>query len=162
MSGTFSYAISCGCPIISTPIPHAREVLGDGVGIVIDFENPKQLSEAVNRLLSDDMLRGDMSAKGLHKMAASAWENTATAHALLFDKLTREDVPLRYSKPTVNLDHIKRLTTDFGMIQFSKINEPDLSSGYTIDDNARAMQRDHQRAEDGGQHERACAHRPGI
>ena len=27
VSGTFSYAISCGCPIISTPIPHAIEVL---------------------------------------------------------------------------------------------------------------------------------------
>lgn len=27
VSGTFSYAISCGCPIISTPIPHAVEVL---------------------------------------------------------------------------------------------------------------------------------------
>ena len=27
VSGTFSYAVSCGCPIISTPIPHAKEVL---------------------------------------------------------------------------------------------------------------------------------------
>src|SRR5690606_31071438 len=25
VSGTFSYAMSCGCAIISTPIPHARE-----------------------------------------------------------------------------------------------------------------------------------------
>ena len=24
VSGTFSYAISCGCPIVSTPIPHAK------------------------------------------------------------------------------------------------------------------------------------------
>ena len=27
VSGTFAYAMSCGCPIISTPIPHARELL---------------------------------------------------------------------------------------------------------------------------------------
>jgi glycosyltransferase involved in cell wall biosynthesis len=26
VSGTFSYAVSCGCPVISTPIPHAKEV----------------------------------------------------------------------------------------------------------------------------------------
>ena len=37
------------------------------------------------------------------------------------------------------LNHIKQLTTHFGIIQFSKINQPDISSGYTIDDNARAM-----------------------
>ena len=27
VSGTFSYAVSCGCPVISTPIPHAKEIL---------------------------------------------------------------------------------------------------------------------------------------
>jgi len=31
------------------------------------------------------------------------------------------------------------MTTDTGIIQFSKINQPDISSGYTLDDNARAM-----------------------
>lgn len=31
------------------------------------------------------------------------------------------------------------MTTDFGILQFSKINTPDINSGYTIDDNARAM-----------------------
>jgi hypothetical protein len=28
------------------------------------------------------------------------------------------------------------MTTDFGMIQFAKVADPDLASGYTIDDNA--------------------------
>jgi len=31
------------------------------------------------------------------------------------------------------------MTTDVGMIQFSVINQPDLRSGYTLDDNARAL-----------------------
>jgi uncharacterized protein YyaL (SSP411 family) len=31
------------------------------------------------------------------------------------------------------------MTTDVGMIQFSKINQPDICSGYTLDDNARAL-----------------------
>ena len=31
------------------------------------------------------------------------------------------------------------MTTDFAMIQFSIINQPDISSGYTLDDNARAL-----------------------
>ncbi len=39
----------------------------------------------------------------------------------------------------INLNHLKQLTTDTGIIQFSKINQPDLCSGYTLDDNARAL-----------------------
>jgi len=31
------------------------------------------------------------------------------------------------------------LTDNFGIIQFAKLTEPDLSSGYTLDDNARAL-----------------------
>ena len=140
VSGTFSYAISCGCPVISTPIPHAREVLSDNAGIIIDFENSKQLAQAVNRLLSDDILRGQLSANGMQKIISTAWENTAIAYAQLFEKtINNHNMTLRYNRPPLNLDHIKRMTTDFGMIQFAKINQPDLESGYTIDDNARAM-----------------------
>ncbi len=139
VSGTFSYALSCGCPIISTPIPHAREVLGNDVGIIVDFENPGQLSSAINRLLADEQLRKNISSNGLHRIASTAWENAAIAHALLFEKLDGENIELKFRKPEIRLDHLKRLTSDFGMIQFSRINQPDITSGYTLDDNARAM-----------------------
>lgn len=139
VSGTFSYAISCGCPIISTPIPHACEVLRDDVGVIVDFENPKQLAKEVNRLLNSEELRKKISSNGLHKIAPAAWENSAIAHAKLFEKMGNDNLTLKYKIPEINLNHIKKLTTDFGMIQFSVINQPDLDSGYTIDDNARAM-----------------------
>ncbi len=139
VSGTFSYAISSGCAIVSTPIPHAREVLRDEAGIIIDFENHTQLSEAVIRLLNDDVLRKNISSQGLYKIAPSAWENAAIAHARLFENISNNQIILHYTLPALNLRHIKKLTTDFGMIQFSKINKPDIDSGYTLDDNARAM-----------------------
>src|SRR5436190_17599041 len=139
VSGTFSYAISCGCPVISTPIPHAREVLKDDAGITIDFQNSIQLTEAVNRLFEDEQLRKNISSNGLHRMASTAWENAAVAYALLFEQISESLISLRYNMPAINLDHIKKLTTDVGMIQFSKINQPDIGSGYTLDDNARAL-----------------------
>ncbi len=139
VSGTFSYAISCGCPIISTPIPHAREVLKNDAGIIFDFENSEQLSEAILSLLANKELRKNISSNGLHRMASTAWENSAIAHAILFEKIRDDAVLLKYNIPAINLDHIKKLTIEFGMVQFSKINHPDLSSGYTLDDNARAL-----------------------
>ncbi|WP_310554904.1 glycosyltransferase [Flavobacterium sp.] len=138
VSGTFSYAISCGCPIISTPIPHAVEVLQNGTGIIIDFENPQQLAEQVIKLLNDKQLRKSISANGIHKLAPTAWENSAIAHAKLFKK-QNDTIKLHYSLPEINLKHFKNLTTSFGMIQFSEINQPNLNSGYTLDDNARAL-----------------------
>jgi glycosyltransferase involved in cell wall biosynthesis len=87
VSGTFSYAISCGCPIISTPIPHALEVLKNDAGIIIDFENSEQLAQQVIKLLDNESLRKSLSANGIHKLAPTAWENSAIAHALLFNKV---------------------------------------------------------------------------
>ncbi len=139
VSGTFSYAVSCGCPIISTPIPHACEVLNNEAGIIIDFENSTQLSEALTLLLNNNQLREDMTMKGLHSIASSAWENSAIAHAVLFDEIIGNSSALKYSLPAINLNHMNKLTTHFGMVQFAKINEPDLESGYTLDDNARAL-----------------------
>ena len=139
VSGTFSYALSCGCPIVSTPIPHALEVLSNETGIIIDFENSTQLSEAVINLLNDDQKRNNISLNGLHKMAYTCWENASIAHASLFKKYIGTDISLQYSIPSVNLDHFYKMTTDFGIIQFSRLNKPDIDSGYTLDDNARAL-----------------------
>jgi glycosyltransferase involved in cell wall biosynthesis len=139
VSGTFSYAISCGCPVISTPIPHAREVLQNDAGIIIAFENSNQLSNAVTTLLNDEQLRINMGSNGLHKMASTAWENAAIAHTRLFAATSEGHIYLRYNLPAVNLQHIKKMTTRFGMIQFARINHPDMESGYTLDDNARAL-----------------------
>ncbi|WP_307264746.1 glycosyltransferase [Chryseobacterium sp. W4I1] len=139
VSGTFSYAISCGCPIVSTPIPHALEILNEDLGIIIDFEAPKQLAAAVNTLLKNENAQEKLRSNSLEKMAPTAWENSSISHALLFQQYSKDQMTLHYTFPIINLGHIKNMTTDFGMIQFSKINKPDINSGYTLDDNARAM-----------------------
>ena len=139
VSGTFSYAISCGCPVISTPIPHATEIVQNKGGITIDFENSEQLATQVTLLLDNPQLCKEISNNGIHKMAPTAWENSAIAHATLFKRFLNKKLKVNYIKPAINLNHLKELTTSFAMIQFSIINKPDLKSGYTLDDNARAL-----------------------
>jgi glycosyltransferase involved in cell wall biosynthesis len=139
VSGTFVYAMSCACPIISTPIPHARELLTEDTGIIFDFRNSLQLANGVIRLLNDEPLRRNISSNTLEKIVSTAWENSAIAHAMLFEKIAGDKITLQYSLPAINLNHLKHMTTNTGIIQFSKINEPDIFSGYTLDDNARAL-----------------------
>ncbi|WP_051219125.1 glycosyltransferase [Flavobacterium frigidarium] len=139
VSGTFSYAISCGCPVISTPIPHANELIKNKGGLTINFGDSNQLVKKVTLLLDNPKLRKEISSNGIHKMAPTAWENSAIAHATLFKKFIDKKIRLQYITPKINLNHLKELTTSFAMIQFSVINKPDFKSGYTLDDNARAL-----------------------
>jgi len=139
VSGTFAYAMSCACPIISTPIPHAREMISEDTGIIIDFRNSRQVETSVIHLLNDDSLRTKISINTLQKIISTSWQNSAVAHTLVLEKIASAKILPQYNLPVINLDHIRQLTTKTGMIQFSKINQPDIESGYTLDDNARAL-----------------------
>jgi glycosyltransferase involved in cell wall biosynthesis len=138
VSGTLSYAISCGCPVVSTPIPHALELIGSDAGIIIDFGDREQLTDVVCRLLETDELRTQLSSNGIERMASTAWENSALAHASLLARMSSK-VVLHYRRPPIRLDHLRRMTTERGMVQFAVYNQPDLRSGFTLDDNARAL-----------------------
>jgi len=139
VSGTFVYAMSCACPIISTPIPHAREVLTKDTGIIFDFRNSQQLAAAAIRLFNKNKLRRNISINTLQKIVSTAWENSAIAHAMLFEKIAGDKIRIRYNLPVIKLQQLKQLTTSTGIIQFARVNQPDITSGYTLDDNARAL-----------------------
>lgn len=134
VSGTFVYAMGCGCAVISTRIPHAEEMLGDA-GILIDFNSSGQLADAAIKLLQDDTLRTQMGRNALSRMSATSWDNIAIAHA---SALNGGRVPA-VKRPPIKLDHLRRMTTSHGMLQFCDLNQPDPGSGYTVDDNARAL-----------------------
>lgn len=139
VSGTLVYAMSAACPVVSTPIPHSLELL-NGAGMNFDFGNSEQLADAALLILSSPDMMEEMRLNALHKISPTAWQNAAIAHIdiakTLFDN---SRVQLQYRIPEINLHHVRRMTTDAGMIQFAKITEPDLLSGYTLDDNARAL-----------------------
>ncbi len=114
-------------------------LLTEDTGIIFDFRNSQQLADGVIRLLNDEPLRRNISTNTLQKIVSTAWENSAIAHAMLFEKIAGDKITLQYSLPAINLNHLKQMTTSIGIIQFSKINQPDINSGYTLDDNARAL-----------------------
>jgi glycosyltransferase involved in cell wall biosynthesis len=138
VSGTFIYAMSSACPIIATSIPHAKELLSKDTGILVDFEQPQQIARATIRLLNDENLRKRMSKNAFYKTRYTIWENVANKIMELFRPFI-EHSNYRYRIPPINLEHIKHLTTDRGIIRFSNFDIADLDSGYRLDDNARAL-----------------------
>ncbi len=138
VSGTFAYAMSSACPIIATPIPHAVELLSDDAGILVDFEQAGQVAQAAICLLNDRERREQMGCNAFHKTRFTVWENVANQTMALFKPFI-EQANYRYRIPPINLDHIEYLTTERGIIQFSKMDIADLDSGYTLDDNARVL-----------------------
>ncbi len=136
VSGTLSYAFSCGKPIVSTKIPHALEILDSEV--LVNFQSPKEYETALLRLLENEEERKRVSRRNYLLSRNTTWPNVAQSYLRLFEKVTkldREEVKL----PKIKLDHLDRLTDSHGMIQFADHSTPDINSGYTTDDNARAL-----------------------
>lgn len=140
VSGTFAYAMSCGCAIISTPIPHAIEALNTGTGILLDsFDQPEAFRKAIMQLVENKKERMKMGRNGYALTHETTWENIALKYGFLFAEVTESVEALSLNFPPIKLDHVKELTTDYGILQFSNFSQPDLSYGYTLDDNARAL-----------------------
>ena len=139
VSGTFAYAMSCACPLVASKIPHTLEVLSSDSGILVDIGETEQFADAAIKLLSDDNLREEMGMNAFRKMRATSWENVAIKHMDTYKKLMVNASEIEFNYPSIQLGHVKKMTTDLGIIQFSKISIPDITSGYTLDDNARAL-----------------------
>lgn len=139
-SGTLAYAVSCGRPVVATPIVYAKELLAQDRGIIVkDFRNPEGFTKALHRLLDDPEMRNNMSEAAYAFGRQMIWTNVAKRHLTVFNRIVklREEVTKKY--PQIKLEHLKRLTDSFGCLQFSKGSTPDKNSGYTVDDNSRAL-----------------------
>lgn len=72
-SGTLTYALGSGKAIVSTRYQHAAEVLGEGRGILVDFERPDQIAEAVVRLLRDPAERERLESRAYEFGRTAIW-----------------------------------------------------------------------------------------
>lgn len=139
-SGTLAYALSCGRPVVSTPVLYARELLAQDRGIVVnETKNPEAFTKALSQLLEDETMRKNMAEAAYAFGRKMIWSNVAAQHLKVFNRIVklREEVTKKY--PLIKLEHIKKLTDTFGCIQFARSSTPDKTSGYTVDDNARAL-----------------------
>ncbi|OGY78827.1 MAG: hypothetical protein A2550_04770 [Candidatus Jacksonbacteria bacterium RIFOXYD2_FULL_43_21] len=139
VSGTLSCALGSGRPVISTAFAHAKQDITNEVGLLVDIKNPQAYTDAIIKLVSNNELCLQMGKNAYFRTRHMTWENVANSYVKYFSRFAPELTLGQRKLPPIKLEHLAKLTDDFGIIQFAKLTEPDISSGYTLDDNARAL-----------------------
>ena len=151
-SGTLAYAVGAGKAVVSTPYWHAEEMLAEGRGVLVPFRDSKAIANAVTGLIKNDVERHAMRKRAYLFGNGMVWSNVAHLYMESFQKAraerrgarrqvaaTRSQEKRPIELPALNLDHLRRLSDDTGMLQHAVFTVPSYPDGYCTDDNARAL-----------------------
>ena len=155
VSGTLAIALGAGKAIVSTPYWHAKELLADKRGVIVPFDSPDTIAQAVVTLLENDAERHAMRKRAYLYSRGTTWPKTARAYMASFqrarfersllpraaqlDDAAVETVASKDALPLLNTAHLSTMTDDTGMLQHAIFSVPNTREGYTTDDNARAL-----------------------
>ncbi len=152
VSGTLAIALGAGKAIISTPYWYATELLAENRGVIVPFENADAIAEAVLHLLENDGERHAMRKRAYLHSRETIWQKAAQKYMTSFQRARfertlhpsaayKDDIAMDATDylPSLNADHMLRLTDDTGILQHAIFSVPNSSEGYTTDDNARAL-----------------------
>ena len=153
-SGTLAFAVGMGKAVISTPYWHAEELLDDGRGILVPFQDHKAIAAALIGLLDDQVVCNAMRRCAFEFGRTMTWTKTGEAYWQLCRRLAAPAAPVAAldmeaaptkrvtvkELPELRLDHFLRMSDDTGIFQHARHIIPDRSHGYCTDDNARALE----------------------
>ena len=151
-SGTLAYTVGAGKAVISTPYWYAEEMLAEERGVLVPFHDPAALAEQVIELLDNEPKRHAMRKRAYLFGREMIWPQVAQRYMASFERARAERrhspsagfavKPLDQRPgelPPLQLDHLRRLTDETGMLQHAFFTVPNYREGYTTDDNARAL-----------------------
>jgi hypothetical protein len=154
VSGTLAIALGAGKAIISTPYWHAKELLADGRGVLVPFDDSGAIAKEVIELLENDAKRHAMRKRAYLYSRGTTWPKTARAYMASFQRarLERSLQPRAAQQddaansmnavgqlPVLNTRHLLAMTDATGILQHAIFTVPNTREGYTTDDNARAL-----------------------
>lgn len=143
VSGALTFAIVAGCPTVSTPYLYAEDVLASGAGVLVPFDDPAALAEAVIGLLDnpEQLERTRTEARNVGSELTWPQVGRQTAEVLreaviLGPPRTVRNLPAA-TLPRARSSHLLTMVDDVGIIQHADGVVPLRSSGYCTDDVAR-------------------------
>ncbi|HET9345374.1 MAG TPA: glycosyltransferase family 4 protein [Candidatus Limnocylindrales bacterium] len=93
VSGTLSYAMGAGRPVVSTPYAYASEALADGRGVLVPPASPAALAVALNELLGDPELRAAIGARAYAYSRRMVWSSVGGEYRDLFAQVAGANRP---------------------------------------------------------------------
>ncbi|MHB8813980.1 MAG: glycosyltransferase family 4 protein [Steroidobacteraceae bacterium] len=153
-SGTLAYSFGLGKAVVSTPYWHARELLGDGRGVLVPFGDVAALGRETAALLSDGPRRFAMRKRAYAEGRPMTWPRIAERYRALFESTARGGhlrLAPRQDRDTsaahrgqqvaqaMPIRHFLSLCDDTGLLQHAVHSVANRSHGYCTDDNARAL-----------------------
>ena len=144
-SGTLAYAVGLGKPVVATPYVHARELLANDHGRLVEFGNSKGFAVAIIGLLANPEVMSELRKRTYALGRSMVWPRFADASLDRFNAIPAMDSaqpkPIRSAAIPARIPAaaIERLTDTTGLFQHSVFSVPDRAHGYCIDDNARAL-----------------------
>jgi glycosyltransferase involved in cell wall biosynthesis len=149
-SGTLARAVAAGRAVISAPYWHARELLGEGRGVLVPARDAGSLASSVIDLLCDEGKRLAMGARAAAHGRSMAWPVVGELYLKSFERALHGERRSRRARtlgtvraaselPELKLDHLRLLTDDTGLLQHARFAVPHYAEGYCLDDNARAL-----------------------
>ena len=140
-SGTLAYAVALGCAVVSTPYVHAREILANGVGVLVPPNDPRGIASAINELFADASQLASVRLRSYARGRRTIWSEFAARSAGIIAEVLPKFGSARSATKLVmpSTEAFLALVDDVGMLQHSIGIVPDRHHGYCIDDNARAL-----------------------
>ncbi len=90
VSGTLAYALSAGKAIISTPYLHAIELLDDGRGVLVPFDDPEAIAAKTIELLENGTARHAMRKRAYLYTRDMVWHRVAQLYMGSFERVYNE------------------------------------------------------------------------
>lgn len=90
-SGTLAYAVGCGLPIVSTPYRYAQELLANGRGFMVPFEDSQSIAKTINEMLKDKDLRLHTKRKLKAYSQSMQWSTVGKTYLRLIDQFFKSD-----------------------------------------------------------------------
>ena len=138
-SGTLSYAVALGRAVVSTPYVHARELLGDVGGVLVEVGDAAGIARRVNRLLDHPEELEALQLRTYRRGRRTIWKDfAANARTLLEAAVPHEAAPAN-ELAVPGLAAFDTLCDGTGILQHGRFAVPDRDHGYCLDDNARAL-----------------------
>jgi glycosyltransferase involved in cell wall biosynthesis len=92
-------AMACGTPVVTSNLSSLPEVVGDAA-VLVDPYQPEDIARGLERVLSDDALRADLSARGRARAQEFSWERSVRAIHAGYLKVLGVAVPARAAEET--------------------------------------------------------------